>query len=92
LENLRIIRGVVSAAGTILAGQGFSVSHPGTGFYTVMFTSFTGFPTIVATVQSGLARKITSTNVGNGLAEIRVWDDAAANVDAQFHFIAVGPR
>ena len=94
LEDLRIVRGVVSAAGTILAGSGFTVTYTGLGAYTVTFdTAFAGLPTISATVQSGLSRLVTSTSVGAGSAQFRTFiSNIAAAADHQFHFIAIGPR
>jgi hypothetical protein len=93
-ENLRIIRGVISSTGTILAGSGFSASRTGTGAYTVTFSnSFTALPAVTATVQSGLSRLVTCTNVGNSSAQFRTYvSSTEALADLQFHFIAVGSR
>ena len=93
-QNLRLIRGVISSTGTILSGSGFTVAHPGTGMYTVTFTSsFNDTPTITATVQSGLSRLITSTSVGAGSAQFRTFVSSnEAPADLQFHFIAIGTR
>ena len=94
LEDLRIVRGVVSSAGAIFAGSGFTVTRTGVGAYTVTFdTAFAAFPTISATVQSGLSRLVTSTSVGNSSAQFRTFvSSTEAAADHQFHFIAIGPR
>ena len=53
-ENLRIIRGVFSATGSIIVGAGFSVTHTSTGVYTITFTtSFPSAPAATATADSG---------------------------------------
>jgi hypothetical protein len=92
-ENVRVVRGVISSAGSILAGQGFTVSRTAAGSYTVTFTaSFTAFPTVTVSAQAGIPRMATTTNVGQTQAQVRTFAGAGALVDTQFHFIAVGPR
>lgn len=93
-ERLRIIRGRISAAGTITTGTGFTVTKTGTGAYTVTFsTAFSAEPTVTATPQVGLARIATCTNVGASSAQFRTFDSAGgAAVDQDFHFIIIGPR
>jgi len=91
LENLRILRGVVDAAGNNLHGAGFTVARTGTGAYTVTFSSgFADFPAVTVSAQSGLARMATTTNVGLGSTQIRTFDATGSAVDAQFHFTAIG--
>ncbi len=93
VENLRFLRGVVSGAGAILAGQGYTVTRTGVGAYTVTFTSgFADFPTVTVSAQAGVSRVATTTNVSFGSAQVRTFDAAGAAVDAQFHFIATGSR
>jgi hypothetical protein len=94
-ENLRIVRGVVSGAGTIIVGSGFTVTHttPGSGQYTVTFnTQFFDSPTVVATAD--LDGRLIST-VGASLTSVNFQTrDVISGVttDAAFHFIAIGPR
>jgi hypothetical protein len=93
VENLRILRGVVNGAGTILEGQGFTVTKGVVGFFTINFsTSFSSTPAVVVTAQSGIDRIATCTSVGTGSAGIWTRDSAGTAVDNQFNFIAIGPR
>lgn len=96
-ENLRIIRGVVSAAGNIIVGTGFTVAHPEEGYYTITFTTpFSGPPTITATVQKeqflfAVTDGVLSTHANLQLV-VPTTGIAARAGDAPFHFIAIGPR
>jgi hypothetical protein len=95
LENLRIIRGIVGSAGTILEGStsGFSVTKGAAGFFTITFTpSFLDLPTVVVSPQSGLARIATCTSITASSTGIFTRDSAGTAVDNQFNFIAIGPR
>jgi hypothetical protein len=93
VENLRLIRGVVHSAGTILHGTGFTVVRTGTGAYTITLDiSFPDFPAVFVSAQAGVARIATTTNIGNGSFQVRTFDATGAAVDAQFHFIASGPQ
>ncbi len=95
-ENLRIVRGVVGADGSILFGTGFTVTHVGPGEYTISFTPpFLGIPTVTATV------KLTSS--GTAIAQIQGVTVTSATlllfrrsdgnlVDSEINFIAIGPR
>lgn len=95
-ENLRIIRGRISATGTISGGSGFTVSQTGVGSYDVMFTSpFTDFVTVTATAQpvpTGVSRVVTSTIISVFDAKFQTFDADGAPANSQFHFIAIGPR
>ncbi len=93
-EDLRIIRGVISSTGTILAGQGFTVARTAVGSYTVNFTvPFSDIPAITTSAQSGLSIVATSTSVAAGSSQFRTFaSGSAALTDNQFHFIAIGPR
>ncbi len=95
-ENLRVIRGVVNAAGGILAGTGFTVSKGVAGVYTLNFTTaFTAPPTVTATAdsQGGNSRVAMTDGAVAGSAGIRITvSGTGAGTDAPFHFIAMGPR
>jgi hypothetical protein len=58
-ESLRIIRGVISATGGIIAGSGFQVTRNGTpgaspvDYHITFDTAFSGAPTVVATTHFG---------------------------------------
>ena len=96
VENLRIIRGVISGGGAALAGSGFTVSHTGTGTYTVTYnTAFVGLPAVTANVESGsgAARLVTLQGTTTGSATILISvPSTGALADGAFHFIAIGPR
>jgi alpha-tubulin suppressor-like RCC1 family protein len=92
-ENLRIVRGVVGATGTIVAGQGFTVTKGPTGFFTLNFSpGFSDIPAVTVTPQSGIGRIATCTSVSSTSAGIWTRDNAATATDNQFNFIAIGPR
>ncbi len=95
-ENLRIVRGVVDAAGTILEGKGFTVDHSLLGTYDVTFNvPFSGTPAITATVQTGgFAKVVNVTSINTSSATIVTHEirDGGFNEDRQFNFIAIGPR
>lgn len=92
-ESLRIIRGVVNSAGTILAGTGFTVTKGPTGYYTINFSpSFSGLPAVTVSPQSGIARIALCTSVTTGATGIWTRDTGGVAVDNQFNFIAIGPR
>jgi hypothetical protein len=58
-ENLRIVRGTISASGIVLKGSGFRVHHPvtGSGEYTIDFIpdfpGFDAYPAVTATAITG---------------------------------------
>ena len=103
-ENLRIIRGTVSANGTIIAGSGFTVSHVATGDYVIYFSAtFSSTPTVTATPFFLPAPPFGSFdffgNVGtvsSSSSEILIWPDngssSSSTSDDTFSFIAIGPR
>jgi hypothetical protein len=94
-ENLRIVRGVVSGAGGIIVGSGFTVSHvtPTSGQYTVTFnTAFNGAPAVTATADLN-GRIISTAGVVSSSANFQTRDSVSGlATDAAFHFIAIGPR
>jgi len=103
-ENLRIIRGVVDGAGNILAGSGFSASHPSDGRYVITFTpAFASAPAVTATAHSYNSSEfdytpiVTTTGVTHAAANFLVTkpyepDAYWAPMNNPFHFIAIGPR
>ncbi|HEX2838486.1 MAG TPA: hypothetical protein VHN77_10195 [Phycisphaerales bacterium] len=94
-ENLRIVRGSVTAAGTANFGSGFTVTRPSTGVYIITFTQpFTGVPSISVTPELADVVKLAMTNgVTSSTARIEVSlrsDGSFSN--CEFGFIAIGPR
>jgi hypothetical protein len=90
-ESLRIIRGTIGSGGNIVKGSGFTVSHPGTGGYTINFTTaFSDVPTVTVTAVSYVARAgavISASSVNIGIANF-----SGTPTDDSFHFIAIGPQ
>jgi hypothetical protein len=96
-ERLRLIRGVVAANGTIIAGAGFSVARTSIGMYVITFTtSFAGPPAVTAVTEYGgvTAAFVMTDGVTESSATLRVRSkfDGEGDRDDPFHFIAVGPR
>jgi hypothetical protein len=93
VENLRIVRGIVGATGTVLEGSGFTVTKGAAGFFTITFNaSFLDLPAVVVSPQSGLDRIATCTSGTAFSTGIFTRDSAGTAVDNQFDFIAIGPR
>jgi len=96
-ENLRIVRGRVNAAGTILFGTGFTAVRASTGVYNITFSPHfpSGeWPVVTASAESNgsVARFAMLNNPSNITAVIRIVNGSGTAADADFYFIAVGPR
>jgi hypothetical protein len=98
-ENLRIVRGTVDSSGAILAGSGFQVSHTSTGSYTITFdTPFADLPTITATTDyysyadTDSATALGSSGGTTSTQTLTVRFPGGTPLDADFRFIAIGPR
>jgi hypothetical protein len=88
-ENLRIVRGIVSATGGIIKGSGFSVSSNGIGVFTITFTpSFADVPAITLSGASCIATWNTLTP---SYAITSIVNYGGAPINQVFTFIAVGP-
>lgn len=95
--NLRIVRGTVNSAGGAIAGEGFTSVRAGAGDYTITFsTPFTVRPTVTATCEwvSGQTARMATTDVVTASTMNIVIVLPASNTlaDAEFNFIAIGPR
>jgi hypothetical protein len=91
-RNPEIIAGAVNSAGTIAAGDGFSVNKTATGSYTVTITA-PGFRmlTAVASQWNGSALIIDAIpQTGTNTIAVTIRTTAAALLDANFSFVAVG--
>jgi hypothetical protein len=94
-ENLRLLRGGVSAQGAILQGSGYTVFRVSPGVYQISFTpAFGNIPTVTATAfNHGLENRICGiVQQGVSLVTIIVHNASATEVDWGFNFIAIGPR
>jgi hypothetical protein len=89
---LRTVRGIVTSAGAVLEGDGYTPSRTGTGLFTITFdTAFSGIPSLNPTPfgSSGLGATITAHTAS--AISIRISNASNTATDAAFHFIAVGP-
>lgn len=95
-ENLRIVRGLVQADGTIAQGTGFTVSHPATGDYIITFSpAFASAPTVTASTGNNERTNTASwSSIFAGTATIRVNCPSlgSGGCNRDFSFIAIGPR
>ena len=95
--------GIVSADGSIVLGTGYSVSHDGTGEYTVDVPGgfFTGCPVILVTPagqngQTPIADDFNYITCGAGSGEVKMQirirgrQDGALQ-DNAFHFLIMAP-
>lgn len=96
-ENLRIIRGKVSAAGNVSFGTGFTAVRASTGVYNITYT--TPFPSgqwpiITASAESnGSVARFAMINTPTHItAIVRIVNGSGTAADADFYFIAVGTR
>ena len=97
-EKLRIVRGRVSASGTVLDGSGFTASRTSTGQYSIDFV-----PNFAAGSQPAVTIGVDSFVGGPalfGMVAGSLWTTTAVRIkagngaltDESFHFIAIGPR
>lgn len=87
-QGRKVISGRVNADGTIAAGSGFTVAHPGTGTYTITFTSaFAAAPAVVVSNNSVLT-SIAAGPVAVGSVGVTIGTPAQ---DGAFSFTAIGP-
>ena len=96
-ENLRIVRGEVLAAGTISAGTGFTVTHPATGIYNIVFTTpfqGTSHPAFSVTpvANSGTLIAMASSLPGTSVVALRIVNGSGTATDGAFSFTVIGTR
>lgn len=97
-SGLGIVRGGVASDGTIVFGDGFSVSPGTTGIYHITYSlTYNPNPIVVAGVwttssapTSAIVVYVNSSTV-NGFT-VTVLSSTAVPVNAPFSFIAIGPR
>ncbi|TXB61645.1 hypothetical protein [Phaeodactylibacter luteus] len=101
-EELRMVRGVVSISGYVNAGTGFTVSKTGTGQYEIIFdVPFSDTPAVYAIskyVQQNFAylnRTMNIKDLSPSSVELNSFDCSSpysCKKDAEFQFIAIGPK
>jgi hypothetical protein len=94
--NDRTIRGQINFNGTIdvaRSSAGFTVTHNGTGVYTINFTTpYTSAPTVVVAAQAICCRaRVTGTQTNTAFVHLLSYSGNELT-DSPFHFIAVGPN
>jgi hypothetical protein len=98
-ESLRMVRGRVSATGTVLLGSGFSVIRMGTGYYRIALNrSFSG--EFVATVTGNAMAPVITPGAPIIASISKTYTDGfdvdiflgATRANAAFDFILMGPR
>jgi hypothetical protein len=89
--DLRMVRGMIKADGSIFIGEGFTASRTGNGVYTIQYQKpFLGVPVIVG--SSATPGGTVSWNLP-GLDSLELTTSVGGTVqDAYFTFIAIGPR
>lgn len=90
--SLAIIRGVVSASGSILFGEGFSVIISGGTFVIDFDIPFASVPVVVASILDANLAFITTSSPATGNVRISCFNSAGAPIGDNFSFIAIGPR
>lgn len=89
-ENIRIIRGTVNSAGSIIVGSGFTITKIGTGDYRINFnTALSALPTCVASAYSVLYITWISDPLTTSI-RVHTSDRTGSPADAQFAFMAAG--
>lgn len=99
VENLTVIRGIINTAGSgsIVAGQGFTITRLGTGEVEVKYsTAFSAVPAIVSMVGETNAlimskMKGASTPTKSACQLIIVTSNTSVLTDGILHFTATGP-
>ncbi len=95
-ENLRIVRGSVSALGAKVNGSGFtSIKEAGTGAYRITFDpAFPAgeIPTVTANSLGNADNNVSIPVVTNSYFLISIRVPTAANANTPFNFIAIGTR
>jgi hypothetical protein len=93
-ENLRMLRGRISSAGSVQDGLGFSALNVTSGHYRITYSNaFADIPSVAVTVVD-VSQPQIATLVSNfsGSADLKIWSISGNPINSDFHFIAAGPR
>lgn len=88
-----VIRGYVAIGATVNSGEGFGVSRPSTGNYTITFTTpFLDTPAVVFTTVVNIAGGAEITGLSNSSVSVAFLNHAAGSVatNTAFTFVAIG--
>lgn len=87
-KGLAIIRGIVGSTGTILSGEGFTVTPLGSGAYTITYSN--PFDDVPAVCVTGVTNTTVSWISNGGANSTVITNGATTNIS--FQFIAIGQR
>jgi hypothetical protein len=91
--GLRIVRGRINTAspGSILVGEGFTITRNGVGDLTVTFDPpFADEPAVNVTKGGGSVGDVSASSVGASSFQALIANAAGAAVDSNFSFTAIG--
>lgn len=98
-NGLVIVRGTVEFDGSILQGEGFTVSGPSGGVYVITFVGsvpFTSPPSVVVSLGTS-ASAVTAgdtifcqTPITTSTVNVQIENISSAAIDRRFNFIAIG--
>jgi hypothetical protein len=92
-ENFRVVAGIVTGAGAVAQGTGFTASRSSVGVYLITFNAaFLDTPIIMITPEGSTARSATILGTSTSANTVRIFDAAGLAIDAQFRFLAFGLR
>lgn len=93
-NGLRIVRGVINSAGTIIQGAGFTTSKISAGIYEITFSpGYSSAPTIISSVYAGNATLTYWATISINVARVLTTQSNGTAVDSGgFSFIAIGPN
>jgi hypothetical protein len=94
-ENLRIVRGVISGAGGVIAGSGFQVMRRSMGQYQITFSpAFAERPAVTAMSEyAGVPSFVMTNNLGFQATDLIVFGEAdGIPRDDDLSFMAIGRR
>jgi hypothetical protein len=93
---LRIVRGTVNVAGTVISGSGFHTGSVVTGKVTLIFDPpFSDVPVVTGTVVGdvvGIATTLTIESVTSSTCIIRMYVPTVGSRNDPFNIIAIGQR
>lgn len=83
------VTGIVSGAGAIISGSGFSVLRTGTGRYLITFgAAFVQVPIFLATVNSAGGFMVSAVSVSTTQVDLSIVRDDGVLADQTFSFLA----
>lgn len=87
----RILTGIITSAGAITAGTGFTVAHPGVGQYDLTYTvAYAAAPIVLVTALTGPFIGVLNAASGTGGCTIFIENSTTGAVASQaFNFIVV---